>query len=52
MLQLIVILLTAYIVTPLIDLCFNERVRLPIKIAVYLITFVYVVWTLFAGRIV
>jgi hypothetical protein len=50
MLQIVVILLVAYIVAPLIDLCFNERVRLPIKIAVYLITFAWIVYTLFAGR--
>lgn len=50
MLQIIVILLVAYILTPLIDLCLNERVRIPVKIAVYAVTFVYVLWTLYAGR--
>lgn len=52
MLQIIVILLVNYILIELIDLCLNERVRVPVKIAVYLVTFVWVIWTLFAGRVV
>jgi hypothetical protein len=51
MLQIIVILLVAYILTPLVDLCLNERVRIPVKIAVYLVTFVWIVYTLFVGRV-
>jgi hypothetical protein len=51
MLQIIIILLVAYILTPLIDLCLNERVRIPVKIAVYLVTFVWIVYTLFVGRV-
>jgi hypothetical protein len=50
MLQIIVILLVAYILVPLIDLCLNERVRMPVKIAVFAITFVYVLYTLYVGR--
>lgn len=52
MLQIIVILLVAYILVELIDLCLNERVRVPVKIGVYLITFVWVIYSLFAGRVV
>lgn len=50
MLQIIVILLVAYILVPLIDQTMNERVRVPVKIAVYLVTFVWVIYTLFVGR--
>jgi hypothetical protein len=52
MLQIIVILLVQFILVPLIDLCLNERVRIPVKIAVYLVTFVWVIYTLFVGRVV
>jgi hypothetical protein len=51
MLQIIVILLVNFILIELIDLCLNERVRVPVKIAVYLITFVWVIYTLFVGRV-
>jgi len=52
MLQIIVILLVYYILVPLIDLCLNERVRIPVKIAVYAVTFVWVLYTLFVRRVV
>jgi hypothetical protein len=52
MLQIVVILLVAYILIPLVDLCLNERVRIPVKIAVYLITFVWVIYTFFVGRVI
>jgi hypothetical protein len=51
MLQIVVILLVNFILAPLIDLCLNERTRIPVKIGVYVITFVWVVWTLFVGRV-
>ena len=51
MLQITVILLVAYVLVPLIDLCLNERVRIPVKIAVYLVALVWVVYTLFVGRV-
>ena len=51
MLQIVVILLVAYIVTPLIDLCLNAQVRIPVKIGVYAITFAWVIYTLFVGRV-
>jgi hypothetical protein len=50
MLLIIVILLTAYIVVPLIDLTLNERVRVPVKIVVYLLAFFYVLYILIVGR--
>jgi hypothetical protein len=52
MLLIIVILLTAYIVVPIIDLTLNERIRVPVKIAVYLIALAYVVFVLVKGRAV
>ena len=50
MVLIIIILLASYIVAPLVDLCLNERTRVPVKIAVYLITLAYVLWALFVGR--
>jgi hypothetical protein len=50
MLLIIVILLTAYIVVPLIDLTLNERVRVPVKVVVYAVTFCYVLYVLIVGR--
>jgi hypothetical protein len=50
MLLIVVILLVAFILTPLIDLCLNERVRIPVKIGVYLLVLIYVLWVLFAGK--
>jgi hypothetical protein len=50
MLLIVDILFVAYIVVPLCDLVFNERVRVPIKIAIYAITFVWVMYWLFAQR--
>jgi hypothetical protein len=53
MLQIIVILLVAFIVTPLIDMITAERVRFGVKAAVYLIAFVWVVFTtFFTGKVV
>ena len=45
------ILLVAYILIPLIDLTLNERVRFPVKIAVYALTLVYCIYILFVGRL-
>jgi hypothetical protein len=50
MLLIIVILLVAYILIPLIDLTLNERVRFPVKIAVFVLTLVYVLYVLFVGK--
>jgi hypothetical protein len=49
MLLLVDILLVSLIVVPLCDLVFNERVRIPIKIAVYVIALVWVLYWLSAG---
>jgi hypothetical protein len=51
-LLIIVILLVAYIVTPLIDLTLNERVRFFVKIAVYLLTLLWVIYTLFVSKVI
>ena len=50
MLLIIVILLAAYILVPLVDLTLNERVRVPVKIAVYGLTLLYVLYVLFIGK--
>jgi hypothetical protein len=50
MLQLLVILTVYFILVPLIDLCLNERVRIPVKICVYLATFIWLIVTLFFHR--
>lgn len=52
MILIIVILLTAYIIVPLIDLMLNERVRIPVKIAVYVLTLVYVLFVLITGKLI
>jgi hypothetical protein len=52
MLLIVVILLTAYIVVPLIDLMLNERVRVPVKIVVYTLAFCYVLYVLIVGKLV
>jgi hypothetical protein len=50
MLLVVDILLVSLIIAPLCDLVFNERVRIPIKIAVYAIALVWVLyWLFFAG---
>lgn len=49
MIQIIVILLVAYIVSPLLDLVLAERVRTMAKIIVYLVTFVWIIYTLWLG---
>jgi hypothetical protein len=50
MLLIVDILLVAYIIIPLCDLVFVERVRLPIKITVYIVALFWVVYWLVAGR--
>jgi hypothetical protein len=52
MLQIIVILLVAYILIPLIQLTLKEQIRFFVEVAVYLITFVWIVYTLFSGKAV
>jgi hypothetical protein len=43
---IIVILFVAYILTPLIDLILNERVRVPVKIGVYVIVTIWFIYVL------
>ena len=50
MLLIVVILLVAYILIPLVDLTLNERVRVPVKIAVYVLALAYVLYVLFVGK--
>jgi hypothetical protein len=49
--QIIVILLVAYIIVPLIDLSFNERVKYAVKLVVYIFTLLWVLYTLLVGRL-
>jgi hypothetical protein len=50
MLQIIVILLVAYILIPLIVLTLKERILFAVEVVVYIATFVWVAWTLFHGK--
>ena len=52
MLLIIVILFAAYIIVPLVDLTLNERVRVPVKIAVYALAAIYVLFVLITGKVV
>jgi hypothetical protein len=47
MLLIVIILLVAYIAVPLIDLSLNERVRIPVKIVIYLLTLLWVLYVMF-----
>jgi hypothetical protein len=50
MLQIIVILAVAFIVTPLIDLSDSPRTRLIAKAVVYVITLLWLIYTLFLAH--
>jgi hypothetical protein len=50
MLLIVDILLVSLIVIPLCDLVFNERVRVPVKIIVFALTFVWVLYWLITGK--
>ena len=50
MLLVVVILLVAFVLVPLIDLSLNERTRIPVKIAVYALALIYVLYVLFIGK--
>ncbi len=47
MLLIVVILLVAYILIPLFDLCLKERALFFSKLLVYILTLVYVLWMVF-----
>jgi hypothetical protein len=50
MLPIIIILLVAYIAVPLVDLSLNERVRFPVKLVLYLLTLVWVIYVIFVAK--
>jgi hypothetical protein len=52
MLQIVVILLVAYLIVPLVDLTLNERIRYGVKLVVYLLATLWVIYTLFVGKLV
>ena len=48
--QLIVILLVAYVLVPLIDLTLNERARYAVKVVVYILALLWVIFTVFFAK--
>jgi hypothetical protein len=50
MLLIIVILLTAFIVTPLIDLISAERIKFAIKTIVYAVVFLWELYVIFTAK--
>lgn len=52
MLQIVVILLVAYLLVPLIDLTLNERVRYGVKLVIYLLASLWIIWTLVVTKVV
>lgn len=50
MLLVVVILLVAFILIPFIELTLNQRVQFGVKIAVYGLALLYILWVLFTGR--
>jgi hypothetical protein len=51
MIQIVVILLVAYILVPLFDLTLTERVRYFAKLLIYLIALLWIVYTLWFVRV-
>jgi hypothetical protein len=51
MIQIIVILAVAYIISPLLDLILAERIRMFAKIVLYFITLAWLIYTLWFGAI-
>ncbi len=52
MLSIVVILLVAMILVPLTDLALNERVRFGVKIGLYLLTTIYILYLLITAKVV
>lgn len=50
MIPIIVILAVAYLLVPLLDITLNEQVRYVAKILVYVVTLVWLVYTLWIGH--
>lgn len=49
---IVIILLVSFILTPLIELTANERVRFFSKLLIYLLTAIYVLYVLVTGKMV
>ena len=52
MLQIIIILLVAEILIPLIALTLTERIKFFAEVTVYLVTFIWIIYTLYTGKVV
>jgi hypothetical protein len=52
MLLIIVILLVNFILIPLIELTLSERIKFFAEVTVYAVTFIFVVYTLWTGKVV
>ena len=52
MLLIVIILFVSYIVIPLVELILVERVRTAVQIGVYVLAFVYILYTLLVGKVV
>lgn len=52
MFLIVIILFAAYILAPLADLTLNERVRVPVKIAIYALSALYILFVMLTGRMV
>ena len=50
MLLIVVILLVAYILVPLVDLTLNERVRYGVKIGLYLLALLFIIYELITAK--
>lgn len=51
MLLIIIILLVAYIVVPLLDLVIKDPPLYIIKVIIYVIALLYILWQLFGGPV-
>lgn len=51
MVLIILILLVTFVVIPLVEMTLKERILYTVKLLVYLATFLYVAWQLFATHI-
>lgn len=52
MVLIVIILFVAFIVTPLFDLIFAERVRVPAKIVVYALALIWIVYVFITNKVV
>ena len=49
--QIVVILLVAYIVVPLVDLTLNERARYAVKVVIYILTLIWILYGLYFVKV-